>query len=82
MGISSFGGKEIRKWSYELYKRILEGKKKVLSDIPVNTALKDSSSTESGKPKDDLILILKLRLANGEITENLLTCKNIRIIID
>jgi hypothetical protein len=69
-GISSFGGKEIRKWSHELYKRVLEEKRKTSSSVPANSTSKNSLGyTDSGKSKDDLIRILKLRLAKGEITK-------------
>ena len=69
-GIPSFGGKAIRKWSHELYRRVLEEKRKSSSNIPDNTATKNSfSSAETSKSKDDLIRILKLRLAKGEITK-------------
>ncbi len=69
-GISSFGGKAIRKWSHEFYRRVLEEKRKSSSNIPVTIASKNSfSSAETSKSKDDLIRILKLRLAKGEITK-------------
>lgn len=71
-GIPSFGGKEIRKWSHELYVRVLETKRKT-SSVSTNSgssAFKDYNASDQHKSKDDLQRILKLRLAKGEITKD------------
>jgi hypothetical protein len=69
-GISSFGGKAIRKWSHELCKCALDEKRKSPSKVPTHAISNNSLGyTNSNKSKDDLIRILKLRLVKGEITE-------------
>ncbi len=70
-GIPSFGGKEIRKWSHELYVRVLETKRKTSAIFSTsgNTRI-DSNSSDQHKSKEDLQRILKLRLAKGEITKD------------
>jgi hypothetical protein len=71
-GISSFGGKEIRKWSHELYKRILEQKSREPYKPPYKPRTRIDTSTDDNRSekesKEDLLKILKVRLAKGEIT--------------
>ncbi|TVP40769.1 hypothetical protein [Candidatus Nitrosocosmicus arcticus] len=70
-GIPSFGGKEIRKWSHELYVRVLETKRKTSAIFSKSgTTRIDSNSSDQHKSKEDLQRILKLRLAKGEITKD------------
>ena len=70
-GIPSFGGKEIRKWSHELYVRVFETKRETSTTrTRSSSTLVDSSCGDQHKSKEDLQRILKLRLAKGEITKD------------
>ena len=68
-GIPSFGGKEIKKWSHELYKRVLEVKRNT-SALPLNgNSIAVTNSTDISISKENLQQILKLRLVKGEIAK-------------
>ena len=56
-GVSSFGGKDIRKWAEKLYELLVKPRPKLSQNI---------EPSETKNPLD----ILKLRFAKGEISEN------------
>ena len=59
-GVSSYKGKDIRKWAETLYKQLVEEKQRQLS-----SDFNKSIQTDKGI---DPISVLKLRYAKGEIT--------------
>jgi hypothetical protein len=62
-GISSFGGKAIRKWAAELYELMVKRKQTMKENLGVHN--NHHTNKFSIKPID----ILKVRLAKGEITK-------------
>ena len=60
-GVSSYGGKDIRKWTEKLYEQLVEEKQQQSSpDVNENVQIDKDS---------DPITVLKLRYAKGEITK-------------
>lgn len=60
-GVSSYGGKDIRKWAETLYEQLVEEKQQQSS-----SDIKENIQTDKDS---DPIAVLKLRYAKGEITK-------------
>jgi hypothetical protein len=70
-GVSSYGGKDIRKSAKKLYEQLVEVKKR-LSQVAIEKVRTDKDN--------DPITVLKLRFAKGEITKE--EYENMRKIIE
>jgi len=55
-GVSSYGGKDIRKWAEKLYKQLVKVKQRSSQNIQTDD-------------NNDPIAVLKLRFAKGEISK-------------
>jgi hypothetical protein len=73
-GVTSFRGKAIREWAATLYSQIIKVKESEKATVQTTSATISSNSegtqkTETTQTKESPLLILKMRLAKGEITK-------------